>query len=433
MAVYHPLGAWSAGIVDQLVVSGGNFVFGLIVARSASLPEFGLFALGVTLINILADIHLGLVSMPQAIHMGRQAGAARRVYTGSTLIHQLTISLVCGFLLGGGVALYDCIVGLGRPLSAMLVIISLLITLILLREYLRRLFFIENKLASAMLMDTSLVLLQGAALVLYAVTLGPLSASAAHALLGLASGVVVALFLLASRNAMTISWRRVWPDFKINYGLGRWVALNSALWSAGIYVYPWLLAAFHGSGATGLWAASMAIVSIVGTVLSGVLNVLTPRIAEAGASGGRVELRRFVLISSAKYVALAVVLSSVPLIAGERLLTSLYGVGYSGAYPVVVVLAVNGLAMAVSGCVGRGLIVAGRANWDFAVNVVAVVIVFTFGWWSTASYGPLGAALGLTFANAIGAVMRVVAFNNASKPPKGCPPESMNVGCINIP
>lgn len=46
---------WVFGIADQIVFSAGNFLSGLIIARTCSQAEFGLFSLGMTVVYILIN------------------------------------------------------------------------------------------------------------------------------------------------------------------------------------------------------------------------------------------------------------------------------------------------------------------------------------------------------------------------------------------
>jgi O-antigen/teichoic acid export membrane protein len=400
---------WILGIADQVVLSAGSFLIGLIVARGCSQVEFGLFSLGSTITFLLLDIQASLISTPQAIRSAGLEGQALKTFTGSTLIHQLVISVLCAGLLGTVAAiLFTLQIGL-TGLPPVLSAIALFAVFTLLREYWRRLFILKGLMGRVFVFDGGIALTQVAALVMIT-HLGIASAAIAHAAIGLVCTGFALLLLPILRHHYKIQWRSIWPDFMSNFMIGGWLLLNSVFWSLGLYAYPWLLATILGPQDTGIWAACMGIIAIISIPLVGILNVLTPRIANAQAEGGVVALRRYVHKSCINYAAFMSVLAVIPIFFGEMLITVIYGSNYGGNFLIIDILALNTVFGAVTGCFGRGLMVIGRANWDFAFNVGTLFIVFTFGWWSITVYGPLGAAVGLTTASGLTALFRFAAF-----------------------
>jgi len=409
-----PGSPWVLGIADQLVLSGGNFLIGLIVARGCSKAEFGLFSLGTTIVLLLLDIQASLVSTPQAIRSAGLEGQALKTFTGSTLIHEVVLSVLCAGLLGTVAAILFAlrigVVGLPPVLGA----IALFAVFTLLREYWRRLLILKGWMGRVLLFDGGIALTQVAGLV--AVTyLGRASAAVAQATIGVGCTGFALILLPVLRHHYKISKRFIWPDFKSNFLLGRWLLLNSVLWSIGNYAYPWLLAFLLGPEGTGVWAACMGIIAIISIPLVGILNVLTPRIAQAQADGGVIALRLYVHKSCINYVVFMSLLASIPVLLGGTLITVIYGPTYGGNDLIIDVLALNTIFGAVTGCFGRGLMVIGRANWDFAFNVSTLIIVFSFGWWSISVFGPMGAAVGLTSASGLTALMRLIAFERLTQ------------------
>lgn len=400
---------WFLGITDQVALSGGNFLTGLIVARGCSQAEFGLFSLGMTIVILMLDIQAGLVSTPQAIYSAGLEETELKVFTGSTLIHQLVLSVLCAGLLGAvAEVLFTFKIGV-IGLSPVLGVIALFTVFILLREYWRRLFILKGWMWSVVIFDVGIVFIQVAAIIAL-IYYGKVSAVMAHAFIGIVCACFAAPLLLILRKYYAISMRSIWADFKTNLQVGGWLVINSVLWSIGNYAYPWLLAMMHGSKATGIWAACMSIISIVGVALGGILNVLTPNIARAHAEREFADFRRYIHNACINYVAFALALAYLPVFFGELLISMIYGSAYGDTNLIIGVLALNAIFGTVTGCFGRGLMVIGHAKWDFVFNVATLVFVFTFGWWSTSNYGVLGAAIGLTAANGIATLMRFIAF-----------------------
>lgn len=405
---------WLLGISNQLLFGAANFVTGVIVAHAVSQGEYGLFALGTTIILLLMDVQAGLISTPQAIRTAGMNDHQAKSFTGSTLVHQLLISAFCAAI-AGAVALVLFVSNIGLPgLAPMLGAIAAFAVFTLLREYLRRLCFIKGWLGRVVVMDGAITVVQLVALLLM-YHLDWASATVAHVVLGVVCGCFALATLVSFRSSFTLSPHRLWPDFVDNFRIGGWLVVNNLLWTTGAYAYPWLLAILHGTDATAIWAACMSVISIMHIALAGILNVLTPNIANAYAKGGAPGLRRYVFKSTFQYVGVALTLGSVPILFGETIVGLVYGPAYTGTSLIILVLACNAVLGAVTGAVGRGLMVLGHAKADFAVNVGSLVFVFTVGLWGAANWGPLGAACSLTAANGLGTLLRLLAFNRISQ------------------
>lgn len=83
-----------ASLADQAVVSITNFLTGIIIARSCSKEELGLYMLGFSVILFMTDLQTSLNATPYMVYAPRLKGKAHALYTGSTLIHQLVLCLV---------------------------------------------------------------------------------------------------------------------------------------------------------------------------------------------------------------------------------------------------------------------------------------------------------------------------------------------------
>ena len=91
-------------LADQAVASTTNFLTGVIIGRACTKEEFGLYMLGFTILFFATDLHASLVSTPYMIYSPRLKGRAHSLYTGSSLIHELGLSVMVIIVLvvGGG-------------------------------------------------------------------------------------------------------------------------------------------------------------------------------------------------------------------------------------------------------------------------------------------------------------------------------------------
>jgi O-antigen/teichoic acid export membrane protein len=394
--VLSPERALHQGIIsmaDQAVASATNFATGVIIARTCSKEELGLYMLGFSLIFLMADFQTSLITTPYMVYAPRLKGRAHALYTGSTLIHQLAFCLIT--MLGVVCAAFAVTHGIGRQgMGPVLWALSVVISLIMLREHARRVSFARLKLMTAFLFDTSIAVGQISGLLLLA-HFGLLSASRAFWVVGLVCGIAVLGWLWTDREFYHPRMSESRADLKKNWIFGKWVFASGLVWAVSMNLYPWFLAYFHGTASTGVWAACLGVVSVGNPALLGLQNFLGPKIAHGYAASGPKALRRLVLKISAAITLPMSLLCFVLIIWGGRLVVLLYGRQYMGNNLVVAILALNFLVYTTAFSFSRALMAIERADLDFLLNFLALFIMVTMGFWLVRAFGPLGAALGL--------------------------------------
>jgi O-antigen/teichoic acid export membrane protein len=395
-------------LADQAVASVTNFATGVIIARASSKEEFGLYMLGFTLILLVTDLQTSLIATPYMVYAPRLQGRAHAQYTGSTLIHQVVFSLLATLVVIGAA----CAARLGvgpHGLEPVLWALAGVGSLIMLREFVRRICFASLKLRTVFLFDAFIGVGQICGLLVLA-HFRLLSASRAYWVIGATCGLAVLCWLWLNRHHYHLRIDESVLDLKRNLIFGKWVFASGLLWTASTNLYPWLLAFFHGAAAAGVFAACLGVVSASNPVLLGIQNFLGPKIAHVYATRGQIGLRKFVLKVSGS-MAIPVALLTLILISwGDRIIGLLYGSRYTGNGRVVAILACNLLLSAVVFSFSRALFAIERADLDFALNFAAIFIMLTLGLWLVKTNGPLGAALGLIIAGGVTSVLRVGAF-----------------------
>jgi O-antigen/teichoic acid export membrane protein len=282
-------------------------------------------------------------------------------------------------------------------------------TFIMLREYARRICFACLKVKRVLLLDTCIAAVQIGGLLLLA-RFRLLSASRAYWLIGFACGVAVLGWLWSERSFYRPRVSESFADLKGNWVFGKWVFASGLVWTISVNLYPWLLAAFHGTASAGIWAACLGAVALGNPAVLGVQNFLGPKIAHVYAEEGRGPLRRFVLAASGA-VALPMLFFCVAMtLLGGPLMALLYGHAYAGHGLVVAILALNLAVSVIAFSFSRALFAIERANVDFVANLVALFMMVTLGLWLVRSFGVAGAAFGLLTGNAAASGLRCFAF-----------------------
>lgn len=395
-------------LVDQAVSSATNFATGVIIARACSKEELGLYTLGFTLIFMITDMQTSLITTPYMVYAPRLKERAHALYTGSTLLHQLAFCLMT--MVGVVVAAVAVGHGIGRrDLGPVLWALSLVISLIMLREHARRVSFARLRLITALLFDTSIAIGQIGGLLLLA-HFGLLSASRAFWVIGAVCGVAVLGWLWSDRECYHPVVSESLSDLKKNWVFGKWVFASGLIWALSMNLYPWFLAYFHGIASTGVWAACFGVVCVGNPALMGIQNFLGPKISHVCADEGPRALRSFVLKTSA-VLAVPVGLLCLGLIVwGGRLVVLLYGHQYAGNGLLVAILSLNLLIFATTFSFSRALMAMERADLDFLVNFVALAMMVIMGVWLVRSFGTVGAGIGFLAANFVTSAVRAAAF-----------------------
>jgi O-antigen/teichoic acid export membrane protein len=406
-----PDGALHQGILslaDQAVASATNFATGIIIARTCTQEELGLYMLGFSVILLVTDLQTSLISTPYMVYAPRLKGRAHALFTGSTLLHQLSFSLVIVCALACGA--FAASMGIGpRGLGQVLWALVAAIAFILLREYARRVSFARLKILTAFLFDTCIAVGQIGGLLLLA-RYHLLSAIRAFWAIGSACGIALLWWLWSDRKFYHPRISESRADLKKNWVFGKWVFASGLVWAVSMNLYPWFLAAFHGTASTGVWAACLGVVSVGNPALLGIQNLVGPKIAHEYAAAGPKALRRLVLKIAAA-ISLPVSLLCFALILwGGRLMALLYGDQYAGNSRVVAILALSLLISAPAFSFSRALYAAERADLDFLVNFAALFVMVTLGFWLVRAFGPLGAAFGLLGGNFATSTLKAGAY-----------------------
>ncbi len=398
-------------LIDQGVVSATNFMTALMIGRACSKEELGIYMLGFTIILFVMDLQASLILTPFMVFSPRLRGSAHALFTGSTLIHQFALSglAILALMIGGAVVRQD---HGSSGLAPVLWTLAAVITLVMLREYVRRVCFAGLRINTALLLDSCIGVMQlGGLLVLF--RLGKLSASRAYWVVGLSSGIVVLGWMISHSERFTLRLSQSASDLRRNWSFGKWVFASGLSWTLSMSLYPWILATYHGTAATGVWAACLGIAGLSNPVLLGGQNYLGPKIAHVYASGGTSAFRSFVFKAGAVFSLPMWVLSAGMLAVGGPLVVFLYGSKYAGNGLIVFVMTANLIFSAAAFAASRALFAIERADLDFLVNFAALFVLLVAGVWLTKFHGAFGAACGVLLANATATAVRCVVFVRA--------------------
>jgi len=396
-------------LCDQAVVSLTNFATGVIIGRVCGKAELGVYALALTLMTLATQVSATLTTTPYAVFSPQLARNQRSLYLGSILMHQSLVSIIFALAMAAGAALGSWRGWLSHTLSIVITTTACAMVFVGLREFIRQVSFAELKFGLALLVDVIACLAQVGGLLLL-LHFGALNASRTYTLIGISSALVASGWLTFYWGTFRLDARLCARDIKRNWRFAKWVFGSYLLWTFAVYLYPWLLAAFHGTSVTGTWAACFAIVGLGTPVLTGLGNYVGPQIHNVYAASGTTAMQRCVHRSSVLFTVLVLPIVLVLAGGGERIVTGVYGKTYAGSAGVVFLLSLNMLISALTFPYSRGLFSLDCAKVDMLINIVAVTLLFTVGIAAVKSYGALGAAATLLVSSSITAVIKIGIF-----------------------
>lgn len=398
-------------LADQGVVSAVNLLTTIIIARSCSKEELGLYAAGFSLVILAYSAQKALILTPYTVLNPRFAGSIHRIYKGSNLILNFAFSLLVACALGvaGGVVLRT---DPQNHLGPFLLTLAIVMPFILYRELSRMISIAELRFGQALAVDGVAAILQFSGLVILALQ-GALSARLAFVLSGFACAVAVFGWAVVSRKGVHLQVREVGRDLARNWFYGRWIFGSSLLREISVSLYPWIILTLHGAGPAGIWAACIGVTALYNPVMLALFNEAAPRITHEFAAGGNASVINAVKTTTKTCTLVALPFFVLFLFFGDDLVTLMYGSEFSGNGLTVSLLAASSLALAYGFAYPFGLLALGRPGLDFAGNLASVVVMMTIGLWATRHYGVAGAAIGVFFAHSLAVAIKKSSFQAA--------------------
>jgi O-antigen/teichoic acid export membrane protein len=396
-------------LCDQGVVSVTNFAIGVIIGRVCGKAELGIYALAWTLMTLATAFSATLTTTPYAVFSPQMDRDQRNLYLGSILVHQLVVSTLFALVVAALAALGSWMGWVSHSLSSVIIITACVTVFVGLQEFVRRVSFAELKVGLALLIDSIACIIQAGGLFLL-FHFRMLTVSRTYILFGISSGFVAIGWLALHWKVVRLDVQLCAQDVGRNWRFAKWVLGSTLLWTVAMYLYPWLLAAFHGISVTGLWAACSTIVAVGNPVSMGLSNYIGPQIHNVYAASGAAALRRSVYRSSLLFALVNLPIVLVLAGGGERIVTGVYGKAYAGSESVVILLALNLVITALMFPYARGLFSLDCARVDMYINVVGVVLMFTVGIAAVKLYAAPGAATALLASSAVTAVIRIGVF-----------------------
>jgi len=404
-------------IGDQAIVSGTSFATAIIIGRASSRDQLGLYYLTLTVVLVLITLQQSLVSAPYAVFCSHRKGTDLAEYTGSVWVHH-AILLIASMLLLLVVIVALALFG-GAEAVRHYWVLPAVSPFLMLREAIRRLSFARLRMATAIAIDATVSVLQLAGLFMLwyldqwsiAAIFGVMSGACALACIG---------WFVAEPTFPRFARERFLPDWQHNWSLAKWIFANAMIIETIPFIIPWIVGFAIAPTAVGLLMACTSLVGVAGIFVLGLGNFVTPKAAQAFASGGVNGLRQVLGAAILALLAVFGTLCSFVFIAGDPLVVFVYGDSFSGQGPVLLALVLNGLVGSVGMIANTGLWVINRPRENFLCDICMVCVTFVAALILVFTHGVLGAAIATLVGTTIGSLLRSAAlyYSLRSLPPR---------------
>ena len=279
-------------LADQGMVSGANFLTGILLARFLGVEGFGIYTLGWLVLVFIGSIHTPLV-MGAMMSIGpaySEQDAPK--YYGAVLVQNLAVSVAGTLLIGVGVYLTGLLVpewGIQRLLWPLVIATFASMW----QEFFRRYFFTRERPALAFMFDAIRYLGQIAALFLL-FRFSPEGLDSSRAMWITAATAAIAI--LACPFVMgKVAWSWHWTrDIAArHYRSSKWPTLSAPLERVSEYAFYFGAGSLVGSAGVGALRAAQNMMGIAQILFLGLINVVQIKAAKHYGRDGLAALSKY--------------------------------------------------------------------------------------------------------------------------------------------
>ena len=312
-------------LADQMLVSGGNFLTAVLLARHLGLSEFGVFALVWMAVQFAGGIQHALITSPLMSIGAKRTGWGDETHLGAVLAQQgafVGCAMAASFV---GALLFDLLAGGSLGLHVPL---ACAVGAVLLQDFVRRVLFARECAAEATANDA--VCYVGRLAVLVPVVVSPIALDTA--------GV---LWIICGTSAIAAAWgcmgfrhARFCAEAIVDVAARHW---HSARWLVPSTLLQWTsgnlfliaTAPMLGTAAVGAIRAVQNLFGLTHILLQGLDNFLPPRTAAVLQADGKAGVARYLGRWSGLCVVLAAAFGLVAAVWAEAWLTLFYGAEFA--------------------------------------------------------------------------------------------------------
>ncbi|MFQ5958177.1 MAG: lipopolysaccharide biosynthesis protein [Alphaproteobacteria bacterium] len=378
-------------LADQALVSGTNFLTGILLARFLGLEEFGRFTLAWMAVQFVNSIQFALVSAPMMTIGPKQSADETPAYYGAVVAQAAAFAALSFAILWAG-AWSSGAAFPGWRAASLALPLACAVFAFQMQDFLRRYFFTRGRAAAAFANDALRYLAQIAALIVVFAAAGLDSRGA----LWVIAACAAAATALGLATMGPLAWR---GGTLRTVGVRHW---NFARWLTASAVMHWLsgnlfiiaAGAFLGAAAVGALRAAQNLMAVTHILFQGLENVVPSRAAERLHRGGKAALVRYLRTVASLNVLATAVVAFVAAVAPVFWLELLYGAQFAEFGGVLQWYALIYVVMALTLPLRVGLRTLEDTKPIFVANVCSLGFSVLVCYWFVNTFGVFGALYG---------------------------------------
>lgn len=312
-------------LVDQAVVSGGNFVTTLFIARGLGIDEFGRFTLAWMVVLFTASLHAASISAPMMAIGPKQEPENESGYYGAVILQHVGFAIVAGLVAGCLVAISALFFpdwgtsGLALPVALATVAHQT-------QEGLRRYFFARGRPNFAFINSACRFIPQ----VVVVALLSIIWAADIHDILWVIIACAAISVLIGTTHLGAVAFHH--KDFYLALGrhwrAARWLTPSAALeWAAGNLMII-IAGALLGVSAVGALRATLQLMGLAQIFSMAFNNAIQPQASRVLHDTDAKGLHRYILRSLTLGTGITIILLLIACVAPTFWLDLIYGEKY---------------------------------------------------------------------------------------------------------
>lgn len=400
----------SWALADQIMVSGVNFMTGILFARYFGQDEYGRFSLVWMSVLFFSSIQITGIIAPMMSHAPKLTDEAKPNYYGAVIVQQLILSILSCILLWFCIVLSSYIF----PQWNIQMLKWPLVCVILswqLQDFLRRYFFVTNKGYLAFINDSISYLGQLGLLVtlLYCRTFGLIEVLW---LIALTSTIAVFIGMFSVRS-VSFSFNSLCSVTKQHWYDGKWLIASSLIqWSTG-NLFIIALGAVVNQGAVGAIRAALNVMGVMHIIFLGLENIIPASAAKLIDIEGIMYLKKYIFRSIFLCLGVTSLFSAVISVNPEWIFYIFFGENYKGYGYILWWYVPIYLLTSIGVPLRAGLRAMNNVQPIFIANLLAAIFTLSSSKYLVKNYEISGAMVGILATQIIiqGYVLFVFIFN----------------------
>lgn len=374
-------------LIDQAIVSGSNFITGIIVARLIGIEGFGYFTMASLVVLFFNGLQQSLIISPM-MTVGPQLEINKRsIYYASGAVLQFIFSLICSGFVWVVLSL-TTILGFDSNLANLAFAAAFSTLSWQLQDYFRRYFFVIGK--GSVSVTNDIVSYVGQILIiLLASIFWQLNTQDIFYVMAMTS-IFAVLIVIKEVKFSVVTKESILDAANCDWREGKWlVASNISLWFSGNYIFL-LVGQILGASFVGAIRAAQNLLGITSIVILGLENVIPATAAKLRNENGNSYFFKFLRNIELAVIAFIGLYGCLVAFFSDYLMRVFYGGDY-GTYGYIIYWLFPVYIGYGIGMVRRaGLRVLGVSAHIFYASLLSAVLVVIFGDYVIGLYGVVG-------------------------------------------